>query len=184
MGVSAPPVLPLRIETARLVLRPTRAGDVERAFEIRSDWDVARMLSRASFPPDREEMGRWFADHEREWKAGEAYRFAVERNGCLIGITDIGEIADGVGELGYWFEKASWGNGYAAEAARAVVRFGFEEAGLVRLKAGHAIDNPASGRILARAGFRPVDIVQRNSLSRDGVVTVRRYVLEARPRSA
>lgn len=184
MGGDALLVLPRPITTDRLVLRPTRAEDVERAFEIRSDWDVARMLSRASFPPDREKMGRWFADHEREWKAGEAYRFAVERAGRLIGITDIGEIADGVGELGYWFEKASWGNGYASEAARAVVRFGFEEAGLLRIKAGHAIDNPASGRILTRTGFRPVDVVQRDSLSRGGIVTVRRYVLEATLRSA
>src|SRR5262249_35297066 len=140
------PLHPHRMTTDRLALRPTCGADADRAFEIQSDWDVTRMLRMASFPPDREEMRRWFADHHREWMIGEAYRFAVEFQARLIGIVDIDEIAQGEGELGYWFEQASWGRGYASEAARAVVRFAFDVVGLSRLRSGHATDNTGSGK--------------------------------------
>jgi ribosomal-protein-alanine N-acetyltransferase len=117
--------------TDRLVLRPTSAADADRAFEIQSDWLVTRMLRMASFPPDRHEIRRWFADHQREWLAGEAYRFAVELEGKMIGVVDVDRIAQREGQLGYWLEQAAWGRGYAFEAALAVTCFAFEAAGPV-----------------------------------------------------
>ncbi len=137
------------IATDRLTLRPTSGTDADRAFEIQSDRDVTRMLSMATFPPDRHEMRTWFADHQREWLAGEAYHFAVDLNGRMVGVVDLSGINGGEGNLGYWFERFAWGCGYALEGARAVVRFAFEEVGLAMLKAGHAADNPASGKVLA-----------------------------------
>ncbi|MGO4264179.1 GNAT family N-acetyltransferase, partial [Lysobacter sp. TAB13] len=95
---------PHHLTTDRLVLRPTSAADANRAFEIQSDWEVTRMLRMASFPPDRADIALWFADHPREWAAGEAYRFAVEFQGRAIGVIDVDEISQGEGELGYWFE--------------------------------------------------------------------------------
>ena len=170
--------LPLRrLETERLVLRPTVEEDAARAFEIQSDWEVTRMLTQASFPPCREEIARWFADHPREWSCGEAYRFAVEHGGRLIGIADIDQIVGGEGELGYWFEQASWGKGFASEAAAAVVRFAFVEAGATRLRSGHAADNPASGRVLLKLGFKLCDTVERVSRSRGETILVRRFLL-------
>jgi len=160
------PTPPCRIDTERLVLRPTGAFDAGRAFEIQSEWEVARMLRMASFPPDLEEIRRWFADHERAWAEGEAYRFAVEFRGRLIGIADVDEISRHEGELGYWFERASWGRGYASEAAQAVVHFAFNKVGLSSLRSGHAADNPASGKVLQRLGFRPLDSVRAFSRSR------------------
>lgn len=163
--------------TDRLVLRPTVAADSDRAFEIRSDWEVTRMLSAASFPPDRQHMIRWFDGHRREWMAGDAYRFAADLDGPMIGIVDIDGVAEGDGELGYWFDRAAWGQGYAFEAAEAVTRFAPEQAGLLRLKAGHAGDNPASGRILVKLGFHPLDSVERFSRSRGQTILQRRYLL-------
>ena len=159
------------------MLRPTSGADAERAFEIQSDWEVTRMLRMASFPPDREEIRRWFTDHRREWAEGTAYRFAVEQEGRVVGVVDLDEIAGGEGDLGYWFERAAWGRGYASEAARAVVRFTFEEVGLARLRSGHAADNPASGKVLLKLGFRPLDSVALPSRSRGGTIVQRRYTL-------
>ncbi|WP_117191283.1 GNAT family N-acetyltransferase [Rhizobium terrae] len=171
------PRLPIRTE--RLVLRPTTAADAARAFEIQSDWEVTRMLRMAAFPPDAEATRGWFADHQREWSAGEAYRFAVEHDGRMIGLADLDEIADGKGDLGYWYEKAAWGHGLAFEAAQAVVRFAFGEASLSTLKSGHAADNAASGRILTKLGFTPVDTVEVFSKSRGGMIRQHRYALTA-----
>ncbi len=137
------------------------------------------MLRTMSFPPSREEVGRWFADHVRHWKAGEAYRFAIELEGQMIGMAYLDAIADREANLGYWLDRAHWGQGYAFEAARALIRFAFNDTHLLKLRAGHAYDNPASGRVLAKLGFKPLDIVQRDSLSRGETIMQHRYVLEA-----
>ena len=50
--------------------------------------------------------------------------------------------------------KDWWGQGYATEAARAVLRYGFEELKLNRIYAHHMTKNPASGRVLAKIGMR------------------------------
>ncbi len=135
------------------------------------------MLRMASFPPDRTEIEDWFTDHPLEWAAGEAYRFAAMLDGRMIGLVDIDEIAHGEGEIGYWFEQAAWGQGFASEAARAVVRFAFTGAGLLSLRSGHAADNAASGRVLERLGFRLLDRVERPSRSRGETILQCRYRL-------
>ncbi len=165
------------------MLRPTSAADADRAFDIQSDWAVTRMLSMASFPPDRDEIARWFADHGREWAAGEAYRFAVELGRRFVGLVDVDEVRGGEGELGYWYEQPVWGQGYAFEAAQAIVRFAFDGVGLSRLRSGHAADNAASGKVLLKLGFQPLDTVQRRSRSRGEDIMQRRYVLANPARS-
>jgi RimJ/RimL family protein N-acetyltransferase len=56
-------------------------------------------------------------------------------------------------ELGYWIGKPFWGNGYATEAGRAMLQYGFEELGLRRIHAGHFANNPASGRVQQKLGM-------------------------------
>ncbi|WP_379061312.1 GNAT family N-acetyltransferase [Mesorhizobium sp. UC74_2] len=165
------------LHTQRLVLRPTIAADADRAFAIQSDWDVTRMLRMASFPPDLQEIREWFHDQPREWLAGEAYRFAVEQDGRMIGLVDIDEIADGFGSLGYWFDRAAWGHGFALEAAQAAVHFARDDARFEGLKSGHAADNAASGRVLVRLGFNLIDCVEVFSRSRGEMIDQRRYTL-------
>jgi ribosomal-protein-alanine N-acetyltransferase len=169
-------IAPRTLETDRLLLRPSVAADADRAFEIQTDWEVTRMLSLASFPPDRQEIARWFADHAREWEAGRACRFAIMREGMMIGLVDIDGITAGEGTLGYWLDRAAWGRGYAFETAHAVMRFAVEDVGLLRLRAGHAHDNPASGRILTRLGFSFVDVVELFSRPRSQNIRQHRYL--------
>jgi RimJ/RimL family protein N-acetyltransferase len=56
-------------------------------------------------------------------------------------------------ELGYWIGKPFWGRGYATEAARALVQYGFDTLGLHRIYARHLTRNPASGRVLHKIGM-------------------------------
>jgi [ribosomal protein S5]-alanine N-acetyltransferase len=172
---------PSSIKTDRLLLRPSRPTDADRAFEIQKDWEVTRMLSLASFPPDRLEIERWFADHPKQWEAGHAYRFAVLLQEKMIGVVDIDSVAERQGTLGYWFERTVWGYGFGFEAAQAVMRFAVEDVGLTKLKASHAHDNPASGRILNKLGFDHADTIERFSRSRDAYVSLCRYVKVSNP---
>ena len=57
-------------------------------------------------------------------------------------------------ELGYWLGVPYWGQGYATEAGREMLRYGFERLGLHRIFASHFGHNPASGGVLRKLGMR------------------------------
>ena len=57
-------------------------------------------------------------------------------------------------EMGFWLGAQRWGKGYATEAARAVIGYGFERPGLNRICAHHVVRNPASGHVLEKIGMR------------------------------
>jgi RimJ/RimL family protein N-acetyltransferase len=149
--------LPLdyQLRTSRLCLRRFTVADAARVCEIQFNWNVARMLRMASYPPSVGSIGAWLAEHEAEWLSGKAFRFAVILDGRLTGCCDVDEIQGNTGELGYWYDEVYWGQGIASEAAGAVLRFALDDLGLKRLKSGHAVDNLASGRVLTKLGFKP-----------------------------
>lgn len=124
-------------------------------------------------------MTDWFASHAQEWLQGSAYRFAITLDDRLIGVCDIFDIAEGEGEIGYWLDRAAWGQGYGLEAARRLVQFGVEDVGLSSLLAGCADDNAASAAIIVRLGFTRLDDVRIFSTSRQEEITQRRFQLVA-----
>ena len=63
------------------------------------------------------------------------------------------EMGEGDIELGYSFAKAYWGKGYATEAARAAVRWGFEYASMDRIVAVVVPENIGSWKVLEHLGF-------------------------------
>jgi RimJ/RimL family protein N-acetyltransferase len=82
-------------------------------------------------------------------------------------------------ELGYWIARPHWGLGFATEAARAVVSLARHSLKQQRLVSGHFIDNPASGNVLKKLGFRPTgEIVARESRARGTPVACKLYALE------
>jgi RimJ/RimL family protein N-acetyltransferase len=172
-----PPRSEIRL-TPHLTLWPSGAADAESGFTIQSNWNVTRMLRMARFPPDRDEISAWFADHPRQWAAGEAYRFAVACDGRMIGLADLDEIAGGAADLGYWLDQSAWGRGIASAVGEFLVRFSFAVLDLARLRSAHADDNPASGRVLVKLGFQPIDTVPVISRSRGGEILHRRYVFD------
>jgi ribosomal-protein-alanine N-acetyltransferase len=169
--------LDMRLQTPRLTLRRFLPSDAERVAQITSNWNVARMLRLAPYPQTVEEKRAWLVRHEAAWIAGEAYRFAVIDDGVLVGCADVDEIATGLNEVGYWLDEACWGRGLATEAATAVVAFALAPLGLTGLTSGHAFDNPGSGRVLEKLGFRWTEDTTVWSLPRQAEIVQRRYAL-------
>jgi RimJ/RimL family protein N-acetyltransferase len=145
--------------TERLLLRPGWAEDAPALFQAIADEGIIRNLSS---PPWPYELANAEAFLATERSASEASFLVFRRTrGApeLIGAAGIGCRPDGEMELGYWIARAHWGLGYATEAARAVVDIARDGLRLRRLSAGHFTDNPASGRVLGKIGFKPTGIV-------------------------
>ena len=70
-------------------------------------------------------------------------------------------------ELAYWTTPAAQGRGFATDAALATMRFGFGTLGLHKVVVYHAVDNPHSGRVIQKLGFRLVG-VEREAFSKQG----------------
>ncbi|HEY0008726.1 MAG TPA: GNAT family protein [Tepidisphaeraceae bacterium] len=70
-------------------------------------------------------------------------------------------------ELGYWIGVPHWGRGYCTEAAVAVVEFGFNQLGLRKVTCRHLACNPASGRVMAKAGMVREGVLREEAL-KDG----------------
>jgi len=173
----------LTMRTERLVLRPFEVSDAQRVLKIQQNWNVTRMLRMAPWPQTLELTRGWLASHLEEWRAGTGYRFALVRAGTIIGCADVDEIEGGEGVIGYWLDEAAWGQGFATEAARAIVEFAFGRVGLHRLRSGHAFDNPASGLVLRKLGFEPLGATRVWSRPRGEEIVGLTYAL-GRPAAA
>lgn len=171
----------LTLAGPRLILRPTEPAGAERFFEIQSNWNVTRMLRLAPWPASLAAMQAFLAEHADEWAAGSGYRFAVTWEARVIGCADVDEVDGETGDLGYWLEENAWGRGFGKEAARLVVDFAFGALGLRSLTAGHAADNPGSGKVLESLGFVRTLDGERPSRPRGGETIPYRFLRLERP---
>jgi 8-oxo-dGTP diphosphatase len=146
-----------RIDTDRLMLRCPFREDAAEICRLLADREVAYWLVRVPYPYRVEDAEAWIERSAEERAAGIGWPFLVtlRETGMLIGSMDLSvESTPGVGTLGYWLGAAYWGCGYATEALRAIVEFGFETAQLKRVTAGALPDNLRSRRVLEKAGLR------------------------------
>ncbi|MET9774636.1 GNAT family N-acetyltransferase [Streptomyces sp. NPDC006367] len=114
---------------------------------------------------------RWIAGWTERWDAGTAYAFAVvDAGGGVLGNVAVGRVdrRHATGWVSYWTTPAARGRGVASQACGALARWAFDDAGLFRLELGHRVNNPASCRVAAAAGFA-VEELQRQRLEYDGV---------------
>lgn len=135
------------LHTDRLTLRPFRLGDASAFVALAGDPAVARMTSDIPHPLHVWQCRRWLRQARGE------VRFAIERHEELIGGVGYFCHRQRIGELGFWLGRPFWGEGFATEAARAVVRYAFTDGRLTALTSANFIDNPASARTLSKLAF-------------------------------
>jgi RimJ/RimL family protein N-acetyltransferase len=143
------------VQTARQTLRLLTPEDAEPMFALNSDPDVLRYTP--DLPPRSVEDERAFlvAYHDVYRTDGFARWAAIETaTGAWLGWCGLRRQADGEVDVGYRYLKSAWGRGFATEAARASVAYGFRTLGLARLIARAQPANVASLRVLAKIGLR------------------------------
>ena len=145
------------IITERLLLRPYTLDDAPELQRLIGERDVAKTLMSVPHPYPDGAAEEFINRHPQRSEKG-AFQFAIthREDGRLIGgigFNDI-DLESERAEIGYWIALTYWGNGYGTEAARAVVKFGFEVMELNRIHAAHFSNNPASGRIMQKIGMK------------------------------
>lgn len=140
------------LRTERLTLRPFTLADAPALQQLASAYEVALNTLMVPHPYPDGAAECWIGTHQTEFEEDRAINFAID-DGQLTGAIGLIFKSDGLGEIGYWIGVPFWGRGYASEAVREVVRFGFEERNLHRIFAQHFTRNPASGKVLQKAGM-------------------------------
>ena len=153
------------LRTARLVLNAFAledAADVQRLAGARQIADTTLAIPH---PYQLKDAVAWIQRQSGERAPDDGVNFAVRlgATGQLIGCIGLRDIdrQHQHAELGFWIGVEWWGQGYAREAARAVIQFGFESLGLHRISAHHLTRNPASGRVLEAVGLQREGILRQ-----------------------
>jgi len=163
-----------RLETERLVLRPLRVEDAAGfAALFADDWEAIRHTGRMPYPPTEAAMRSWIRGH---LDAGQGFAILRKPEGTMIGAAGFGGTGE-TAELGYALGRAFWGLGLATEAVQALVAFA-RSRGLSALEAHSFPDNPASARVLEKAGFEELGPTLRDYPKRGGMREVRRFRIE------
>jgi [ribosomal protein S5]-alanine N-acetyltransferase len=153
------------LETPRLLLRQPAAADVPELVRLAGRREIADTTISVPHP--------YTERHAREWVAAGAGDPGVVRQLVwVLGLRSTEELIGAVGlrdihaehrhaELGLWIGVEHWGRGYGTEAVVATVRHAFETMDINRIHAHHMVRNPASGRVLEKAGFRREGLLRK-----------------------
>lgn len=153
--------------TPRLLLRPPFIEDAREITARIGDEGVVRNLATAPWPYGVADAEAWLA-HPQHDPLLPNWVMLLRTGGQprIVGAIGIHRRDDDSLELGYWVARRYWGLGFATEAGHQIRRTA-RALNLPRLTSGHFIDNPASGAVLRKLGFRPTgQIAMRHSLAR------------------
>jgi RimJ/RimL family protein N-acetyltransferase len=138
------------LETERLTLRKPTLADVNAIARLADDRRIAENTRRLPHP--------YSQDHAVEFVRGIADQretvFLIEKDYAPIGMVGVDWCEPDAPELGYWLGVDHWGQGFATEAARAVIDFTFEQFDTPLMYSGARVANPASRNVLEKCGFQ------------------------------
>jgi ribosomal-protein-alanine N-acetyltransferase len=149
----------------RLLLDSLREDDIPTLVALAGDRAIADTTISVPHPLDATIAREWLTTLTQAMAVGSAEHCAIREtpDGPLVGMVSLRSIdrEHEEVELSFWIGCPFWGRGYATEAARAAVDRAFDILGLNRIVAHHMARNPASGRVLARLGFRQEGLLRQ-----------------------
>ena len=167
-------ILPLPVETRRLVLRPASAQDalivqaaVEESFESLHPW-----MPWAAQPQSLEETQAFLAGAETRFRSGEEFAVSgfLREGGTFVLSTGLHPRNWAVPrfEIGYWCRTSMQGRGYVTEAILALTRLAFVDMEAVRIEIRCDARNLDSRRVAERAGYRLEATLRCDDRANDG----------------
>ena len=150
--------IPETIDAGPITLRRwtvDRAADLDQAINESLPM-LMPFMPWATADHDFEATQGYLERSRGEWDNGENFNYALlTPQGEVVGACGLmSRQGPGVFEIGYWVHSAHTGMGYATAAALALTEAGLAWPGIDRVEIHHDVDNPASGQVAAKAGFR------------------------------
>jgi RimJ/RimL family protein N-acetyltransferase len=149
------------VQTPHLFLRAWTPDDANTLFDILQEDGILRYFPNQT-PPSREKAGEYIADQLSHWAKFDYGHWAVvtQEDGEAVGWSGLEYLPElDETEVAYLLSKRVWGRGYATEAARAAVQFGFETAGLLKIIGLVHPENTGSVRVLEKCGLTFADCI-------------------------
>ena len=142
------------LRSRRLLLRGLRDDDAPAITALIGDKRVSRWLLSFPYPYPPGAAANWIARTLEGYLDGTGATFAITSKGVVMGAIGLRLVArHDHAELGYWLGVPYWGQGYAAEAAKKIIGWGFRFYRLRRIYGQYLGDNHASGRVMEKAGM-------------------------------
>ena len=151
------------LKTERLLLRRFHLDDASEVQRLAGNFNVSKMTLNIPYPYKPGMAEEWISSHQEAWKEKTRVAYAIVKlePHHMLGAISLVRIDGSEGELGYWIGEPFWGMGYCTEAASELIRFSFQEMGLNKITSEHLTSNPASGKVMEKAGMRHVLTTQK-----------------------
>lgn len=173
------------LPTERLILRKVSMDDRDAVFAWARDPEVSRYGSwdMHRTPQDTEAFIEWCL---KQYDAEGLGPWVIElrKSNAVIGTCGFGSMNrhDRCGSIGYFLARPQWGKGYATEAVRAVLRFGFGPLALHRIEARCLPENVASERVMQKVGMRFEGLLRQAMFKNEAFFDIKLYARLAEER--
>lgn len=144
----------IQLNTTRLCLEPLGIKYLETTHEYASDLENTRFMVHLP-NANKQETLSFLTRVEEEWNANEqtVYEFAIRLNKIHIGAVSLYIDQDKIGELGWIIDKRYWKQGYATEAARALIEYAITKLGIKHFIAYCDSENIGSYKVMESLGM-------------------------------
>lgn len=152
------------------ILRGWKIGDEISLQKCANNKNVSRFLfDRFPFPYTIDDAELWVSMNVRQHRVS---NFVIDIEGEVAGAIEF-KPGDDVhrknADLGYWLAEQFWGRGIMTEAVNLIIKYAFENFELIRIQSAVNNNNPASMRVLEKAGFKKEGVL-KNAIFKDGMV--------------
>lgn len=146
------------IETERLLLRNFNIEEANQVQALAGNFNVSKTTLNIPHPYKNGIAEEWIRAEQRNFENKVQMTFVIsdKQSDILIGAISLLSIKDKKAGIGYWIGEPFWGKGYCTEATQALIDYSFSKLGLKKLVAEHLRTNPASGKVMKKAGMHYV----------------------------
>lgn len=141
------------LETERLILRAPQLEDAKTIAKLANDRRIAENTARIPHPYSVVDAKAYIA-WAKETKSETAFLVTLLDDDTIIGACGVGQVDGENPEIGYWIGVRHWEQGFATEAARAVIDYAFGRFQFEALHSSARVTNPSSRRVLEKCGFQ------------------------------
>lgn len=146
----------------RIILRPFCVNDAETVANICNDKNFSKYIP-LPFPYTLQDAKDWIKSQPKQ-RNQKSFAIVLKENNQLFGSISINlDKSKQNAEIGYWIKPEMSGKGYATEAVKKILEYGFEKLNLHKIYAKHYVENIASGKVMKKSGMSYVGILKKHS---------------------